>query len=314
MGKLAGVLISILILARCTWDTLEYNLNNSFQPLDSAFYFYAIGDWGRDGQYGQIELSAMMGNAGAIVEPQFIISTGDNFYPDGVDNSADPQWQTSFEQIYTAESLQRDWYAVLGNHDYRGNTQAQIEYTQLSDRWKMPARYFHKDVITSDSTSIRFVFLDTNPLNDDYHRNELFREKMLQQDTAAQMHWMDSILTPPFDWKIVIGHHPLYTGGSRRFKHNFVRRHVEPLLDKHQVDLYVAGHEHDMQHIKPDGHPTHHFISGAGSLTRPTGVMPFTFFSQSTSGFLSVGIRKESIFCQFLNSRGEVVYETSIEK
>lgn len=67
---------------------------------------------------------------------EFIISVGDNFYTNGVASVDDPMWKTSFEDIYKGANLFIDWYPVLGNHDYRGNPQAQIDYSKRSRRWK----------------------------------------------------------------------------------------------------------------------------------------------------------------------------------
>lgn len=74
-----------------------------------------------------------------------MISTGDNFYESGVDSISDDKWQTTFEAIYDAPALQVPWYAVLGNHDYGGSAQAQIDYSKKSRRWTMPDRYFQID-------------------------------------------------------------------------------------------------------------------------------------------------------------------------
>jgi len=42
----------------------------------------------------------------------------------------DPQWQSSFEKVYTASSLQVPWHVVLGNHDYHHDPDAQIAYAR----------------------------------------------------------------------------------------------------------------------------------------------------------------------------------------
>lgn len=44
---------------------------------------------------------------------------------------------------------------------------------------------------------------------------------------------------------------------------------VEPLLQKYGVQLYLAGHDHDLEHIHVPGQLTHHIVSGAGSQVRP---------------------------------------------
>jgi acid phosphatase len=40
-----------------------------------------------------------MGIEAEKIHPSFILSMGDNFYPDGVISISDPQWNKSFEDI-----------------------------------------------------------------------------------------------------------------------------------------------------------------------------------------------------------------------
>ena len=79
--------------------------------------FLVFGDWGRNGEKDQADVAREMGVVAKKIDAQFILAVGDNFYEDGVASVDDPQWQSSFEQVYTAESLQVPWYAILGNHD-----------------------------------------------------------------------------------------------------------------------------------------------------------------------------------------------------
>jgi tartrate-resistant acid phosphatase type 5 len=54
-----------------------------------------------------------MGEVGQKMDIDFVISTGDNIYDDGIANTSDPLFKESFSNIYTAKSLQKPWY--LGN-------------------------------------------------------------------------------------------------------------------------------------------------------------------------------------------------------
>lgn len=62
-----------------------------------------------------------------------------------------------------------DWFPVCGNHEYRGNTQAFMDYGKVSRRWMMPAKYYTK-VFDHKGTTIRVIFLDTTPLIDSYRK------------------------------------------------------------------------------------------------------------------------------------------------
>lgn len=51
-----------------------------------------------------------MGIVGEKLEIDFVISTGDNFYDDGLTGVDDSAFEESFSKIYTAPSLQKQWY------------------------------------------------------------------------------------------------------------------------------------------------------------------------------------------------------------
>eukprot|EP01047_Picozoa_sp_COSAG01_P104223 COSAG01_NODE_33574_length_562_cov_0.723542_1_plen_168_part_10 len=115
-------------------------------PVSSAttFNFLGIGDWGNDSP-GQVATAKGMGVIGAQLDAKFVVALGDNFYhspksncktgsgicngypnPDGLDG--EKRFQTTFEDMYSAPSLQVPWYAIAGNHDHGGNVSAQIAY------------------------------------------------------------------------------------------------------------------------------------------------------------------------------------------
>lgn len=55
-----------------------------------------------------------MGNVGEKMNVDFIVSTGDNFYDSGLIDEEDPAFYDSFTNVYTALSLQKQWYS--GKH------------------------------------------------------------------------------------------------------------------------------------------------------------------------------------------------------
>lgn len=314
--KWSLVVLSTCILGSCVPDQKTATQQESRAEIlvpEDAFHFYVLGDWGRNGAYLQKDLADKMNEIAEQVEPEFIVSTGDNFYPNGVASTQDYLWISSFEQIYSGHFLQCPWYVVLGNHDYRGNIQAQIDYTQLSRRWTMPSNYFSKEWTTDDDALVRMIYIDTNPLNDEYYEEETYAAGVSAQDTTTQLAWLKSELAKPADWKIVVGHHPLYTGGKRADDYNYVRSHLEKLFTEYGVNLYLAGHEHDLQHVKVKDLPTHHIVSGAGSEVRPTGKLESTVFAESVQGFFLTSVTKDSIYGQFINYEGVSIHAFSIK-
>lgn len=62
-----------------------------------------------------------MGRIGEELDIDFVVSTGDNFYDNGLEGEADPAFVDSFTNIYTAKSLQKQWF--IGNLSCHLNTQ-----------------------------------------------------------------------------------------------------------------------------------------------------------------------------------------------
>jgi predicted MPP superfamily phosphohydrolase len=75
--------------------------------------------------------------------PDALIFLGDNIYREGVESVDDPGWQTKLMQYYQGDCIRNvPIYAALGNHDYMGNAQAQIDYSNISTQWNMPFRFY----------------------------------------------------------------------------------------------------------------------------------------------------------------------------
>ena len=286
------------------------------QSVDGALEFAVIGDWGRAGEYYQKDVATVLAQAVTGINAQFIISTGDNFYPNGVASTQDPLWDQSFENIFYQYPLQRDWFSVLGNHDYHSNPQAQLDYSNISVRWKMPGRYYSFKQKIGENSEVLFVFIDTTPLSiSSYNSN--YRDELLKQDTSAQKKWLEKVLSDTsstIKWKIVIGHHPIYTAGNRALNKPEMKYTLEPLFEKYKVNLYITGHEHHLQYYHPRDKFTHHFISGAGSEAnenlKPRGAVDIFAPIQ---GFLIFSITTKNALVQFINRKAEVISKVNLE-
>jgi tartrate-resistant acid phosphatase type 5 len=290
--------------------------NNSPSNLKSqnSISFLLLGDWGRNGSFYQKSVAYQMRDAANKEPIDFVFSMGDNFYPAGVNSTDDAGWRESFEDVYSFKSLNVPWYTVFGNHDYAGSIQAQLEYGNINQRWATKERYysFEKE-IPGSANKVLFVFIDTNPFDPASSQSPL--SDLAKQDTAAQLKWIEKVLSSSAaNWKIVIGHNPLFTTGARKSEFPFVRRILQPLFTKYQVDAYFSGHEHDLQYQKPEG-PTHYFVSGAGSQVRPLkSNESYTRFAASSPGFISAQLMKDTMDLQFINYKGLQLFKTSITK
>jgi tartrate-resistant acid phosphatase type 5 len=274
--------------------------------------FVALGDWGRNGEKDQRDVAAQMGMAADEAKARFILAVGDNFYEDGVATVDDPQWQTSFEKVYTAPSLQVPWYAVLGNHDYHLSADAQIAYGKVSKRWNMPSRYYKRTEQVDGATSVDFFFIDTMPMAVFDDDETQYDKNVPRHDVPNQMAWLESSLaasTAP--WKIVVGHHPVFSGGGHGDT-PFLVEHVLPLLEKHQVQAYINGHDHDLQHLQSGG--VNFFCSGGGSKPRPTKNVARTKFAMGCSGFMAVAMQADKMNVRMIDDRGNLLYTAAVSR
>ena len=307
---------SLILIVSCASIQEKTNkttkTGDTYWKQENSINFLVVGDWGRNGEFHQKDVANQMGLEAAKNHTSFVLSMGDNFYPDGVISTTDPQWNKSFEDIYTNYSLNIPWFTAFGNHDYRGNIQAQLDYSKISRRWRTTERYYSfEKTIPNSSEKALFVFIDSNPFDETLSRKS--HSDLASQNKEAQLEWLEKTLaTSTASWKIVIGHHPLYTTGVRRDKMLDVRKVFLPIFEKHKVNAYLAGHEHDLQHQKPEGF-THYFVSGAGSEIRPvTKDEQQTKFAISDHGFMSMQLLKDKLNVQVINFEGKQLYQTTI--
>ncbi|MCG9791608.1 metallophosphoesterase [Flavobacterium algicola] len=319
------IIYSFILLGVCQVVMAQQNKNaventSKLETIDKSLNFLLMGDFGRHGQFYQKEVAAQMGNAAKTIDSDFVISVGDNFYPNGVQSTQDYAWIASFESIYTAYSLQNDWFVTLGNHDYRGNPQAEIDYTKVSRRWQMPSAYFSKTFELKGGDKVLVLFMDTSPFIDSYYeKGNMMYDNLIAQDTTAQKKWLVKELAvndKTVKWKIVVGHHPLYSGGKRKESPDTAafEKKFATIFDTYKVDAYLCGHEHDLQVIQPKGRYTTQFLSGSACEVRPTGKREGTMFSAETAGFMTFSITNSSLLAQVVDAEGKVIYKTTIEK
>jgi tartrate-resistant acid phosphatase type 5 len=269
------------------------------------FAFVVLGDWGRDGVSTQRKVAEQMGKAAAASSSKFVLAVGDNFYEDGVQSVDDPHFHASFEDVYTAPSLQTPWHAILGNHDYHGNVDAQIAYSGKSSRWHMPARYYTRSEVLPGGGTADFFFLDTSPFVTRYLGS---KTKVDGQDPKAQLAWFEAALKQSTArWKIVAGHHPVFSGGSDHGNTPELIRDFKPLLEQYGVTAYFFGHDHDLQHIVVNG--VNYFGCGAGSETRPTSMIEGSRFASDHPGFFSGQIVGGALRFSFVDHTGSTIYQ-----
>ena len=207
--------------------------------------FAVIGDYGKAGPDEQAVAEMVI-----AWNPDFIITTGDNNYPDGAAETIDEnigQFYHVFIYPYLgsyglgAESNR--FFPSLGNHDWHAaDAQPYLDYFTLPGN----ERYY-----TFKWGSLQFFALDSDTEEPDGTGRSTNQAKWLQSELAG------SIQT----WKIVYFHHAPYSSGE----HGPTKRMQWPFRDW-GADVILSGHDHTYERLEVDG--LFYFISGLGGHLR----------------------------------------------
>jgi hypothetical protein len=240
--------------------------------------FVAIADAGSGdrNQYGVAEAMARYYQKNPY---SLVVMAGDNIYTNG------EMWKIGnvFEQPYKPLLSQGvKFRACLGNHDIRTqNGNLQVKYSQFN----MQGRYY-----TFREQSVQFFVLDTNT----------------NANWKAQLTWLEQELSRSnAPWKIVYGHHPIYSSGVYGTNPEMISMLV-PLFKKYHVQLYINGHEHDYERTRSiDG--TTYLITGIGGASlRSVKRSAWTEYAASHYGFTALEVFKDRLEIRAIDTKDKV--------
>jgi len=272
-------------------------------PADSL-HFLSLGDWGEVND-DQANVSKQMGLYAAKFNASFLLAVGDNFYNDGVANSTDPQWQHTYRDIYTQQSLQIPWLAIEGNHDHNlGRGQAEIDYynERRDKRWIMPAFWYTTTFhLEQSNATAQFVMIDTCILADD---NANFTKARVEQYS-----WIKKTLeASTADWLFVVGHYPIYSGGEHGNTAE-LDKNLLPMMKKANVDMYLCGHDHTLQHLQDSPTGIQYFLSGNGAKRGTYSPIKQSLFGVVDPGFMTHSVNGlSSMTTNLVDLKGNMIY------
>ena len=298
-----------LMLALCAVIAPAQDVN-TWKALEKPLNFYLCNDLGRNGYYDQKPIAETMGRMAEAIDIEFVVAAGDVHHFEGVRSTSDPLWMTNYELIYSHPDLMLPWYAICGNHEYRGNTQAVVDYTQVSARWNVPARYYTK-VMEEDGTTLRLVMIDTSPLLEKYRKDTEKYPDACKQDWQKQLAWIDSVLTSAKeDWVLVVGHHPIYADTDKsESERTDMQKNVDSILRRHKnVDMYLCGHIHNFQHIRKPDSSIDYVVNTSGSLARKVKPIDGTVFCSPATGFSLITVDKQELNLHMMDKDGKVLH------
>lgn len=238
---------------------------------------------------------------------RFGVMLGDNIYPDGATLGADGRDDAKrFQDLFVAPYGDFGWgdadfriYGVLGNHDWhisRAAALAQVAFLERTRPFYMAGTTYAATPAAARGT-VEVFALDTHVL--------LAGEKVLDDKladdgsevattametpqpwavpaTAAEKAMVADLerrlRASKAKWKIVIGHHPLWSSSGGKFRQSqALRAALLPVLCR-EADLYFAGHEHTLELASDDCStavpgaklpPMPSIVTGAAGKQRP---------------------------------------------
>ncbi len=233
----------------------------------------AFGDFG-DGSERQARIAEAMRRTHAKSPFDLAVTVGDNFYSAGVTGPNDRRWEHEFDPLYGPMRIRV--FPTLGNHDWVFADSPASEIAHQSSQWRMPA-----DRYTFVAGPVQFFAIDTNLIS------------------HAQLAWLDrEIGRSTAHWKVVYGHHPIYSDGAHGDEPG-LRDALMPIL-RGRVNVYLCGHDHDLQHIAPEDGVHFVLVGGGGAQPRPVTPGARSLFAASKNGFGVIEATRSALTVTFV--------------
>ena len=231
----------------------------------------------------------------------FGVLLGDNIYPDGATLGSDGisdarRFTDMLDRPYGrfgADTPGFTLYTLLGNHDWyhsREGAVAQLEYLRRHPHFTMPD-FFYRSMPERFAGEVELFVIDTQMLlastvvyedkldadgREIRHDERGTFKDFMQPATDAERNmvaWLESALaSSTARWKIVVGHHALWSGGGSKFeKARALRKLLMPALCRY-ADAYIAGDDHVLEaytdRCEGARPPLPLIVSGAGAKRR----------------------------------------------
>lgn len=233
----------------------------------------------------------------------FGVMLGDNIYPAGASLGVDGRDDAArFDDLlWRPYRGLRDQdpdfviYPVLGNHDWetsRAGAMLQVEYLRNSPLYHMDGLYYRArpaadvELFAIDTTVLlaaETVYADAIGPDGSPVKTGVIEAEVPwaapQGAEARMVEWLgEALADSTARWKLVIGHHPLWSSsGTKHEEADVLRELLLPILCRY-ADAYLVGHEHTLEVHTDDcstagsgaGHPPLPLIvSGAAAKQRP---------------------------------------------
>ena len=299
------------------WGSAQTTLSRA--ESSQVLRFGVIGDSGT-GEEPQKRVAAAMEKFRARHPWEFVLMLGDNIYEEGDPKDFDLKFKNVYRNLMAGGVR---FHASLGNHDriHRAGRQglAQVEDEAFGYVGKVDEYVFEAGPKVTDGRRLaRFICL-----NSDAWIEEIENERRSDLDYRVKRlrRWLAQ--SARYRWNIIYMHHPLYSY-SKPPLFGFISRGHGPSLELRAVlepelvgwvDLFLAGHEHFYQKIRPQK-GIHHIISGAAGKLRDGALTDHAEveFAAVEYHFLDVELSEDSFRYQAVNDEGRAIHSGVIAK
>lgn len=190
-------------------------------------------------------------------------------------------------------------YVTLGNHDFqtsRAGGFAEIEYLENHDGFYMDGPFYSVKPPAANGEIELFIFettmlvetvpvlesdlnADGTEVNSDTYEVSKYHVKPLTEAEKNMSAWLaEALEASTAKWKIVVAHHPIWSGSGSKFEQaRVLRQRLLPAICKY-ADIYLAGHDHTLEIHTDDcsaalgeatERPLVQIVSGAAAKQRP---------------------------------------------
>ena len=243
----------------------------------ASLHVLSVADTG-SGNRHQMAVGQQMALVNRRQPVDLVLLAGDNVYPDGDPAKLDQAFVKPYQELLANKV---PFFAVLGNHDIRTrNGEGQVAYPAfgMGGRWYNLRR-----------GPVEFFLLDTN----------------VNAAWQHQLPWLKGALarsTAP--WKVVVGHHPLYSAGFYGDDRAGIAR-LTPLFKRYGVQLYINGHDHHYERTKPINGTTYLTVGGGGANLRPVLPNEHTAYATSQYSFAGLNFEPKKLRLEGWNAEGQ---------
>lgn len=271
----------------------------------ASYRFAVIGDYGSNSAE-----EAQVATLVASWNPDFVITTGDNNYPDGETETIDEnigqyysQFIGNYQGDYGSGSPTNRFWPSLGNHDWNSLAcDGDNCHGPYQDYFTLPGNERYYDV---DYRLVHLFALDSDGREPDGNQPDSVQGNWLQNSLSAS--------TSCFD--IVYFHHPPYSSGD----HGSDEEMQWPFA-AWGADVVMAGHDHTYERLDVNG--TAYFVNGLGGKSLydfsnegnlPAGVASIVRYNDNFGAML-VTVTETGMTVQFHNIEGTLIDSYSLSK